>query len=374
MRVSTRIVLLVGIITASVAVFLIWIHISAPKQFEPRVVVGAIAEDSEIITTDAGALFAYVAAYGPRQTVAFLDVLEESREESCHNAAHEVGNFAYDLYGADAFGFCGSECQSGCYHGVMEEYFLQNGMQDIGEQAKELCGKSLNAFFQHQCIHGIGHGLMALMGYRLPEALIVCDQLNALKERESCYTGVFMENIVAGLAETDRHASYYTSKDPLFPCNAVAEQYRWSCWFLQTSRIRELIGDDFLRIADICSGLSKMHQEPCFQSLGRDVGSVYRDNPEKAALVCAGMPGSDAQSWCTSYAALGGFWDESGTAYALTVCAKAVEAAKAVCYLAIGEQAGYLFDTRKEHRAFCAAAEQPYQKECLRVATWFNRR
>src|SRR6185295_8507310 len=105
-------------------------------------------------------------------------------------------------------------------------------------------------FQQSQCLHGIGHGIMAWSGYALPDALRHCDALEP--GRQPCYTGVFMENIVGSL---DSHhsgqpaGSRYLSNDPQYPCTIVDDKHKESCYLLQTSRMLQLFGPNFARIA-----------------------------------------------------------------------------------------------------------------------------
>ena len=51
-----------------------------------------------------------------------------------------------------------------------------------------------------QCVHGMGHGFQMMYAGDLPRALGSCDQLADPWDRESCYGGVFMENIVNEIA------------------------------------------------------------------------------------------------------------------------------------------------------------------------------
>src|SRR5581483_6981523 len=123
---------------------------------------------------------------------------------SCHFPAHRAGHFAYQLYGQHAFESCPAECQSGCYHGIMEEFFVEEGTTDAVNKIQNLCDVISNSFFKQQCVHGLGHGIMAWTDYNLPEALAICDSLKYSHEEDtadSCATGVFMENIVGAIVK-----------------------------------------------------------------------------------------------------------------------------------------------------------------------------
>jgi plastocyanin len=154
-----------------------------------------ISKDSKDIFNDKEALETYIGEYGPKETIKQLNFLS-SEFGSCHDPAHVAGRLTYELMGEEAFRECGSECHSGCYHGATEAYFKEHGTNNLSKNLNTLCGDELNGFFSHQCIHGIGHGLMAWASYDIFEALKSCDLLDS--RRDSCWTGVFMENIVGG--------------------------------------------------------------------------------------------------------------------------------------------------------------------------------
>ena len=63
-----------------------------------------------------------------------------------------------------------------------------------------LCDRSVipgaaNAL-RFQCLHGLGHGLTANAEHDIFRALRLCDALEGDWDRGSCYSGVFMENII----------------------------------------------------------------------------------------------------------------------------------------------------------------------------------
>ena len=70
----------------------------------------------------------------------------------------------------------------------------------MAENFALICSNELNSFFRHQCVHGIGHGLMAWTSYELNDALEICKELSEGVNQRSCYSGIFMENVVFGLS------------------------------------------------------------------------------------------------------------------------------------------------------------------------------
>lgn len=332
-----------------------------------------IAEDSTDIFHNEEALRAYVKKYGPDRTTRHLHELS-AQFGSCHNTAHKAGRFSYEVYGEKAFQECSAECHSGCYHGATEAYFIDNGTADLVENLNVICSTELNPFFSHQCLHGIGHGLMAWTSYELHEALKSCDILE--RGQESCYTGVFMENIVGGLedeaTESDKealagHFTKYLSADPQYPCTdrTLEEKYKGSCYFLQTSRMLQLANGDFQKVAANCLAAPDEYRRLCFQSMGRDAGGSFQKNPTGAISACSHAPKGEYRVDCIKGASQDTFWDATGQGAAVTFCTLLTDKAeKTACYMTIIDRAPDVLSNEQALEAFCGVVETPYQAVC----------
>ena len=152
-----------------------------------------------------------------------------------------------------AFSLSGHECHSGGYHGATEAFFRDQGTSRMAENVALICSNELNSFFCHQCVHGIGHGLMTWTSYELNDALEICKELSEGVDQRSCYSGIFMENVVGGLSGSMGHFPEYLSDDPHFSCNAVDAEYVTACYFYQSSRMLQVFGGDFEKVANACT-------------------------------------------------------------------------------------------------------------------------
>lgn len=120
-----------------------------------------------------------------------------------HGLAHGLGTAAYrspETVG-ETFAACPPTQMSGCYHGLVQGYFLAMTRERGGVGADEmnaLCEeqRSRSRFLWFQCAHGLGHGVMAMTGHHLPRALEACEQVRDTFVREQCYSGAFMENVI----------------------------------------------------------------------------------------------------------------------------------------------------------------------------------
>lgn len=328
--------------------------------------------DEHIFTQDA-ALRAYMQKYGAKQTIQELHDLEK-KLGSCHQPAHRAGHIGYQLLGNKALIEYGPECQSGYYHGVMEAYFKDHGTENLKSSLDSLCPQTQNSFFDHQCIHGIGHGLLAWTNYELPEALKACDELP--RRADSCWTGAFMENLSAQIAkdtslantpvaESDVHTTKYLSSDPLYPCNGVDAQYQDSCYFLQTSRMLQIFGQDFSKIAAACATAPAVHQSSCYASMGRDVGGRLTTDIPAQIEACSTIVEENYKTQCLNGAVQNSFWDPSGQTMARTFCQLLLNLEeKQACYSTIFERASQLIKSMTDRQIFCAAIETNYKKQC----------
>jgi hypothetical protein len=126
----------------------------------------------------------------------------------CHPVVHAVGRETFRLKGNihDSFSACDQTCHSGCYHGSVERFLRGEevytqasrhpSQAELKQKAATACDAKLPGRLLFQCLHGLGHALLYFSRYQLVPSLEVCDALAEDWSRESCYGGVFMENVV----------------------------------------------------------------------------------------------------------------------------------------------------------------------------------
>lgn len=328
--------------------------------------LGAVsAEDSINLFRDEALLARFVERHGPANTVKFLSDNEHLSGGDCHQTAHVLGRIAFELFGALAFSLSGHECHSGGYHGATEAFFSDHGTSNLHSDITLICSTGLNQFFRHQCVHGVGHGLMAWTNYELLDALGLCSGLTGREDQESCYSGVFMENVVGGLSGSMGHITEFLSDDPHFPCNILEQRYVPPCYFYQTSHMQTLFGADFQKIAEACAEAPQTAHRLCFQSMGRDVGGATRGNPELAIKSCSQVAVLENRLDCQDGAVQDSFWDAGGADDALGFCRMLVgERDKTRCFFVIVNRAHQIYENPSDLQAFCGKVEAEYRKGC----------
>ena len=324
------------------------------------------ADDYIGLIKDDALLARFVKRYGPEHTVKLLKESENYIDVDCHQRAHDLGRAAYEEFGAAAFALSGHECQAGSFHGATEALFASRGTANLEEDVATICNIDDNPFFRHQCIHGVGHGLMAWTTYELHDALPLCDRMPTENDKGSCYSGVFMENVVGGLTGLMGHITQYLKDDdPHYPCSIVDERYQVPCYFYQTSHMLRVFDRDFSKVAQACTETPTEAHWNCFQSYGRDVGNVTRKDPAAAIRYCGYASKGHNRIACIEGAVQDRFWEETGADEALTMCGLLDdEAEQQACYWRIIVRARDVFSTKEEFDDFCAKIDTRWREWC----------
>lgn len=196
----------------------------------------------------------------------------------CHPITHVIGRTAALKYTSvsDAYASGDSFCWSGFYHGVLEAFVSKIGYEKLLTSLNDICAPLENAkkysFDHFNCVHGLGHGVMAVLGDDLFESLEACGVISNTWSKESCWGGVFMENVII---DNTYHTSRYLKPDDLhYPCNAVDAPYKQTCYLMQTSYMLKQSNQDFEKVFNLCRTAEENYVNTCYQSLGRDASGT----------------------------------------------------------------------------------------------------
>lgn len=243
---------------------------------------------------------------GPKEAMVDLKTrynVEPYVKNECHQLAHVIGRAATAKYPTvdEAYIRGDSACWSGYYHGVIESVMLEIGTSNITFETldnicRNLAERERYSFNHYNCVHGIGHGAMYINDNELFVALDTCDKLKDPWEQSSCWGGVFMENIIAD--NKNHFTKYLKTDDPLYPCNAVREDQKSTCYLMQTSYMLKLRGGDFASVFELCGTVGESYKDICYQSLGRDASGWTISDPIRTKSHCLLGPDDRAQSNC----------------------------------------------------------------------------
>lgn len=184
---------------------------------------------------------------------------------------------------SDAFLEANSRCDSGMFHGVVEEYISE---QSDGKEPKQfvvsiaptacendMAKNNLLPGVRAICYHGLGHAFMFITANDLPQSLRYCDVLSPAHAGE-CYTGAFMENLQSKqVGRLGTHPSAYAPKpdDPDYPCNALDEKHKDFCYRYAGIAVVVRTKGDFKQAFKSCLKFDPAYRNICFWGIGSDI-------------------------------------------------------------------------------------------------------
>lgn len=245
---------------------------------------------------------------------------------NCHQVTHVIGRAAALKYKtlAETYSHGDDFCASGYYHGALETIAQKIGAANIKSEVPNICqtfAKSSPYKLSHyNCVHGLGHGIMAIENDDLYKSLEVCDRLDGTWQQESCYGGVFMENVMNDINK-GVHPSTFKADDPMYPCTAVADTYKSACYMNQTSHALQVINYDYQKMFDLCAASPQPHASTCYQSLGRDVSGISVNDQDLTVQRCMLGATFEARDNCFTGAVKDFVWHYHQESEGLAMCA-----------------------------------------------------
>jgi hypothetical protein len=294
----------------------------------------------------------------------------------CHPVVHAVGRETFRLKGNihDSFAACDQTCHSGCYHGSVERFLRGDDVYsqtdkhpsqaELKQKAAAACDPNTPIRLRFQCLHGLGHALMFFSRYELDPSLSACDALPDDWSRNSCYGGVFMENV----SNATNEKKNFSPTDYHVPCNRVESRYRRECYMMQSSRMSEM-GLPLGQLFEECLKAGE-HGITCVQSIGRDLSNEARaGQPRSVAEKCQIARGESRHACVRGvvYALADNTWDGR---YAMPFCvAFSQEAERANCFKESIDYLRAVFgksndDVAQDCKQYAASSQR-----CLELAT-----
>ncbi|GJL55942.1 MAG: hypothetical protein NPIRA02_30740 [Nitrospirales bacterium] len=321
-----------------------------------------------------------------------LQVIEEIVKKDhtalreAHNLTHYVGRMSYHhLKDVTAvMSQCTPAHQSGCYHGALEAYLTSKPKiqpDDVVAICNPKLEKEKGRFAYFNCFHGLGHGLTMHLNHDIKQALALCDTLHTEWDQQSCYGGVFMEGVVAGINGSQQHSGHHGTHsrhhqdiklieptNPLYPCSDLDEKYLSECYMMQTSIILHLTQYDFAKAFRECDKAPETMRPTCYQSMGRDISGHTLRNIEQSTHLCQ-LGTATHQNRCF-IGVVKNFLNVSGRASdnAFEFCRQIPEQHKRDCHYAIGEELLTLYAEPQQRTQACARSETAYTQDCRQGA------
>ena len=309
---------------------------------------------------------------GPEKALALLatdDKRISGVHADCHQITHWVGHAGllhYKNNAGVALSHGAMTCNSGYYHGVLQLALAGLPKDKVVKKSQHLCDApavNTDDFLLYQCVHGLGHGLMIYSGDDLPWSLKTCHKLLTDFDRVSCTGGVFMQN----LDTTMGVSRYLSTKNPLYPCNIVADRDKVYCYLMVTSRILTLDGYNWKKTAAWCRRSEPGWDATCFQSLGRDASGATRYVAKNTIQVCSYAAKNEDE--CLYGASRDYANNYAGGKEAAKLCNLSPARYRGYCFEGIGTILGAINRYTPQRRSACeAVTPRRYLSDCLRGA------
>lgn len=225
---------------------------------------------------------------------------------NCHQLAHDVGRRAATFYASvpEALAVDGSPCSYGYYHGLMAEVITSHEPSELPPLIASACSAHEqppgNATWIN-CVHGIGHGLQ--LGFEdYAVALPFCDAIGVRRGVETCATGIFMENAVAGMKGDKAQVK---PDDPFYPCPSVPKDLQPFCFAEQPAYVSTVFKRDAGRVLALCGTLDERNADACAFGAAREISIDGRYEPERTLEQCLKAPRDRLVTRCVTGSARG---------------------------------------------------------------------
>lgn len=341
---------------------------------------------------------------GPR---AALDTLERLAAQDPwirakgHPLAHAIGRYAMEKRKDLAvLGECTPRFQSGCFHGVLEGYFLQGGTIDRTSVAG-VCAGQVRGFERMECWHGLGHGLMVHHAGDFRQALAICDALQAAQPRRECQDGIFMERAIRVIGATsinvgdgpgighahgaeghEGHAAASRSagvqegaatrlmakvaarREREQLCSGLDAGHQPSCWAYQAMVLMSLNFPNFPRALQGCDAAPAGAVRDCYQGFGKQMlGVTSGDVPRMMEACRQGDPAhlTDCLLGGVEYFTDLNWTIDPGIAF----CRQVPDESRPRCYEMIGARLTLAHTDPEPVRAACRLVEPAWVRACL---------
>lgn len=227
--------------------------------------------------------------------------------KSCHRLLHILGQMEYDKNKdlTKSLEEGNSICFSGYFHGVLEEYMDSKGIifDDKStiiswflQNSKNICIKDTFFIAYNECLHGLGHGFMYATNSDLTLSLEICEALTGQVEKEKCYGGVFMENIM-NIDNPDHPPQHIQKNDVMYPCSKLNPKYLRACYEQQSSYFAKTTNYNWPKTEDLCEKIPREYNLACYKGIGHAL-IINSQNLQEIGETCNNIKDSNKSNAC----------------------------------------------------------------------------
>lgn len=256
-----------------------------------------------------------------------------NNDPSAHDFAHVVGIVAYQVDGMDGLSHCDTAYNYGCFHGFMESFVAQNGIEQIPQIESACFG--LGDLHAPSCLHGIGHGVMIDSGYDLAKGLKGCHLLQN-QSQIYCFDGVFMERIVQSMQAPEKR--FLPTEATLdYPCGEVAYIYKSQCWRNQVTVWFSFFGGESRNAGQRCLRIEAEFVPMCLESVGLNIAMQAPKSADAVAGACAFIPENIVADSCVIGVVKELMFENKSPELAASLCNYVSVSSRDGCHLLFGQ-------------------------------------
>ena len=287
-----------------------------------------------------------------------------------HLLVHAVGDFLYEREGPAGLSKCRDYFLAACYHGVILRTLAEHGMGGVAN-AMTACRQASQPVML-QCSHAGGHGFLASTDYDLLKALSLCNELGAQTAGfvyNSCYEGVFMENLWGVHGGKPSQKRWLKPDEPAYPCTdpRIAERYQTGCWANQASVMYQMFGGDLKKTAEGCDSVTnETYRRTCYNNFARQIHPLTEGRADRAFELCQNASGEEWQNYCLITIAESAFAVGDRERIPFEICARIAPEAKPNCHQKLIGLIAAHAAAGAERQTFCRRLrEATWQEQCL---------
>jgi hypothetical protein len=202
----------------------------------------------------------------------------------CHDAAHRLGEYAWEEYGFAAWVAGGNVCNFGYYHGFMVGASADASLEEFTGLAHRLCAESPlpeEDLPGPECVHGFGHAVFHLSG-TLSVAVDRCAAFSEAAFRRRCNEGAVKDSLMVKPTVTEEDFGV---------CAQLSDVDEGTCVYV-TAAYSVVRASDLASASSVCSARPQGDLlRECREGLGRGVsmravGERFPSPGEWAVEVC----------------------------------------------------------------------------------------
>ncbi len=216
-----------------------------------------------------------------------LNATQPSFSTYCHEYAHRLGTYAYNIYRSKKTLVIHPQmqyCAFGFYHGLMLKMTSESGSTN---EAKQFC-EYLESELKKQvsvpsmaCYHGVGHGIAEISIEReklhdeeeiVKKAAPLCHSVaHNTQQLEICLSGIFDTLAIAYYNDNKYPGIHVRMDNPLWLCQKQPDEYRAPCYNMMMSALWRITNADLTSaLAIFQKHVEQKHKPRTLQTLMAD--------------------------------------------------------------------------------------------------------